>query len=298
MRLLLLGIATALLVSCSSGKKPDDEAFLKSLESDSTAVVGVDEGVINSILERIPSPLEISVLLKESGSKYSPEMLNSSNNLPKYNSNYKKALNLGIYGADLGYTNVFGRNSDGLKYIASIKSLADELNIGQFFDVETIGRLATNSKNLDSLLLITTMNFNHINHYLQSQSRDNLSVLLLTGGWLEAMQITCQTAAKNPGNAELREKVGEQKIVLEEILLLYSFYKDDANMAGLLADLEQLKAAYDKVEISYTYKEPTMQIIDGVAVIKDNSTTIINITPENVEEIKNVTNSIREKIIS
>jgi hypothetical protein len=298
MRLLLIGIATALLVSCSSGKKPDDEAFLKSLESDSTAGVGVDEGVINSILERIPSPLEISVLLKESGSKYSPEMLNSSNNLPKYNSNYKKALNLGIYGADLGYTNVFGRNSDGLKYIASIKSLADELNIGQFFDVETIGRLAANSKNLDSLLLITTMNFNHINHYLQSQKRDNLSVLLLTGGWLEAMQITCQTAAKNPSNVELREKVGEQKVVLEEILLLYSFYKDDANMAGLLADLELLKAAYDKVEISYTYKESTMQIVDGVAVIKDNSTTTINITPQNVEEIKNVTNSIREKITS
>ncbi len=298
MRLLLIGIATALLVSCSSGKKPDDEAFLKSLESDSTANVGVDEEVINSILEQIPSPLEISVLLKESGSKYSPEMLNPSTNIPKYNSNYKKALNLGVYGTDLGYTNIFGRNSDGIKYITSIKSLADELNIGQFFDVVTIGRLAANSKNLDSLLLITTMNFNHINHYLQSQSRDNLSVLFLTGGWVVAMHVTCQTAVKNPTNLELREKVGEQKIVLEQILLLFSFYKDDANMAGLLADLESLKAAYDKVEISYTYKESTMQIVDGVAVIKDNSTTTINITPENVEEIKNVTNSIREKITS
>jgi hypothetical protein len=298
MRLLVIGLAAALLVSCSSGKKPDDEAFRQSLEKDTTAGPGVDEEVINAILEQIPSPLEISVLLKESGSKYAPEMLNSSNNLPKYNSNYKKALNLGVYGTDLGYTNIFGRNSDGIKYITSIKSLADELNIGQFFDVETIGRLAANSKNLDSLLLITTMNFNHINHYLQSQSRDNLSVLLLTGGWVEAMQITCQTAVKNPGNMELREKVGEQKIILEQILLLFSFYKDDANMAGLLADLEQLKAAYDKVEISYTYKESTMDIVDGVAVIKDNSTTTINISPENVEEIKNITNSIREKITS
>jgi hypothetical protein len=298
MRLLVIGLAAALLVSCSSGKKPDDEAFRQSLEKDTTAGPGVDEEVINAILEQIPSPLEISVLLKESGSKYAPEMLNSSNNLPKYNSNYKKALNLGVYGTDLGYTNIFGRNSDGIKYITSIKSLADELNIGQFFDVETIGRLAANSKNLDSLLLITTMNFNHINHYLQSQSRDNLSVLLLTGGWVEAMQITCQTAVKNPANMELREKVGEQKIILEQILLLFSFYKDDANMAGLLADLEQLKAAYDKVEISYTYKESTMDIVDGVAVIKDNSTTTINISPENVEEIKNITNSIREKITS
>ncbi|MCW5912523.1 MAG: hypothetical protein KIT62_15750 [Cyclobacteriaceae bacterium] len=298
MKLFVIGVAAALLVSCSSGKKPDDEAFLQSLEKDASAGPGVDEEVINAILEQIPSPLEISVLLKESGSKYAPEMLNSSNNLPRYNSNYKKALNLGIYGTDLGYTNIFGRNQDGIKYISSIKSLADELNIGQFFDTPTIVRLAANSKNLDSLLLVTTLNFNHINHYLQSQSRDNLSVLLLTGGWLEAMQITCQTAAKNPGNKELQEKIGEQKIILEQILLLFSFYESDQNMAALKADLEKLKDAYDKVEISYTYKESTMEIIDGVAVIKDNSTTSINITPENVEEIKNITNSIREKVIS
>jgi hypothetical protein len=298
MKLLVIGVAAALLVSCSSGKKPDDEAFLQSLENQTTAGAGVDEEVINSILEQIPSPLEISVLLKESGSKYAPEILNSSNNLPKYNSNYKKALNLGVYGTDLGYTNIFGRNADGIKFITSIKSLADELNIGQFFDVETIGRLAANSKNLDSLLLITTMNFNHINHYLQAQSRDNLSVLLLTGGWVEAMQITCQTAVKNPNNKDLREKIGEQKIVLEQILLLFSFYTEDPNMASLLADMEQLKSAYDKVEISYTYKESTMEIVDGVAVIKDNSSTTINITPENVKEISDITNSIREKIIS
>ncbi|MBX2897879.1 MAG: hypothetical protein KF763_20725 [Cyclobacteriaceae bacterium] len=298
MRLLVIGFVALLMASCSSGKKPDDEAFLKSLESETTAGPGVDEEVINAILEQIPSPLEISVLLKESGSKYAPEMLNSANNLPKYNSNYKKALNLGVYGTDLGYTNIFGRNQDGIKYISSIKSLADELNIGQFFDVVTIGRLAANSKNLDSLLLITTMNFNHINHYLQSQSRDNLSVLLLTGGWVEAMQITCQTAVKNPKNKELQEKVGEQKIILEQILLLFSFYQSDSNMAALMTDLEKLKAAFEKVDISYTYKESTLEIINGVAVIKDNSSTTINITPENVEEIKNITNAIREKIIS
>ena len=241
--------------------------------------------------------MEISVLLKESGSKYNGALLNQSDNLPKYNNNYKKALNLGVYGTDLGYTNIYGQNQDGIKYISTIKSLADELNIGQFFDIETIGRLATNSKNLDSLLLITTLNFNHINHYLQSQGRDNLSVLLLTGGWLEAMQITCQVAAKKPSK-ELFEKIGEQKIILEQILLLFSFYKDDTNMAGLLKDLELLKAAYEKVSINYTYKESSMEIVNGVAVIKDNSTTTIDITEQNVEEIRTITNSIRIRIIS
>ena len=171
------------------------------------------------------------------------------------------------------------------------------VDIGQFFDIETIGRLATNSKNLDSLLLITTQNFNSINHYLQTQSRANLSVLLLVGGWVEAMQITCQVAAKDAKNKELQEKVGEQKIILEQIVLLLSFYKDDANMASLLNDMETLKGAFDKINIIYTYKESTMEVVNGVAMIKDNSTTTINITEQDVENIKNLTNSIRNKII-
>jgi hypothetical protein len=252
--------------------------------------------VISSILQEIPSPLEISVLLKESGTKYNFSLLNSPDNISKYNSNYKKALNLGIYGTDLGYTNIYQQNQDGIKYLAQIKTLANELNIGQFFDIETIGRLAGNSKNLDSLLLITTQNFNDINHYLQTQGRANLSVLLLTGGWLEAMQVVCQVGSKDSKNKELRERIGEQKIILEKIVKLYMLYKEDENMASLLKDLEALKAAYDKVTITYTYRESTMEIVNGVAMIKDNSTTTVDITDADVQEITKITNDIRNKI--
>jgi hypothetical protein len=296
MRVFLISLLALFLTACGSGKKPDEQAFLNSLDSAKSGPT-IDEEVINSILQQIPSPLEISVLLKESGTKYNASMLNTPDNLPKYNSNYKKALNLGVFGTDLGYTNIYEQNQDGIKYLSSIKSLADGLNIGQFFDIETIGRLATNSKNLDSLLLITTQNFNSINHYLQTQSRANLSVLLLIGGWVEAMQITCQVAAKDMKNKELQEKIGEQKIILEQIVLLLSFYKDDANMASLLNDMNELKVAFDKINITYTYKESTMEIVDGVAIIKDNSSTTINVTNEDIEAIRTLTNSIRNKII-
>ena len=297
MKVLMISLVALFLTACGSSKKPDEQAFLNSLDSAKTGPT-IDEEVINSILQQIPSPLEISVLLKESGTKYSSSLLNTPDNLSKYNSNYKKALNLGVFGTDLGYTNIYQQNQDGIKYLSSIKSLADGLNIGQFFDIETIGRLATNSKNLDSLLLITTQNFNSINHYLQTQSRANLSVLLLIGGWIEAMQITCQVAAKDMNNKNLQEKIGEQKIILEQIVLLLSFYKEDPNMASLLTDMGDLKQAFDKINIIYTYKESTMEVIDGVAVIKDNSTTTINITNQDVENIKSLTNSIRNKIIS
>lgn len=285
-------------VGCTSGKKPDEQAFLSEIDNTVKQEASVDGEVIGSILQQIPSPLEISYLLKNSGTKYNKGFLNPANNVAKYNSNYKKALNLGVYGTDLGYTNIYEQNIDGIAYLSSIKSLADELNIGQFFDLATIGKLASNSKNLDSLLLVTTQNFNAINSYLQRQDRANLSVLLLIGGWLEAMEITCQVAARNPDDEKLHETIGEQKIILEQISLLLSFYGQDENIRLLSEEFKPLKDAYDQVTITYTYQESTMEIVDGVAMIKDNSTTTINITPDDIINIARITNSIRNKIIS
>ncbi|MEK6782468.1 MAG: hypothetical protein AABY93_12230 [Bacteroidota bacterium] len=298
MRILLITFAAAILTACGSGKKPDEKAFLQSLDSASASGSTIDQEVINSVLQLIPSPLEISVLLKESGSKYDHSLLNSPDNLPTYNSNYKMALNLGIYGTDLGYTNIYEQNQDGIKFLTAIKSLAEGLNIGQFFDIETIGRLASNSKNLDSLLLITTQNFNSINGYLQNQGRSNLSILLLSGGWVEALHLTCDVASKNAKNKELHENIGEQKIILEQIVLLLSFYKDsDENMASLLKDMEELKGAFDKISITYIYKESSMEVVNGVAVIKDNSTTEIQVTDQDIANVKKIINSIRNKIV-
>ena len=301
MRIVSLGLISLLFLwACgSSDKKTDEQDFMQALDSAASDTPTISEEAIGDILQRIPSPLEISVLLKESGRKYDAGILNDPNNLSKYNTNYKRALNLGVYGTDLGYTNIYEQNQDGLKYISSIKTLADGLNIGQFFDVETIGRLAANSRNLDSLLLITTQNFNSINAYLQSQNRANLSVLLLTGGWIEALHIVCAVAQNNLDNQQLRETIGGQKIILENIILLLSFYKDqDENMASLLTDLEALKRAYDNVKITYIYKESTFEVVDGVMVIKDNSSSSIEITSEDITNIGNLTDSIRNKIIS
>ncbi|HMJ71282.1 MAG TPA: hypothetical protein VK508_20440 [Cyclobacteriaceae bacterium] len=297
MKYVLAGVLSAIIIACGSGKKTDEQAFLNSLDSAKTDTSNIDDELISGVLQGIPSPIEISVLLKHSGRKYDQTMLNSPDNLPKYNNNYKMALNLGIYGTDLGYTNIYEQNQDGIKYLQPIEQLAEGLNIGQFFEIETIGRLAANSKNLDSLLLLTTKNFNDINLYLSTQSRANLSVLLLTGGWLEAMHITCQLSSKDPSNKVLQDTIGEQQIILEQIILLLKFYPADESMASLLKDMENLQSAFEKIKITTTYKAPTSEVVNGVVVVKDNSTTTVDITPEDVINIKNITSEIRNKII-
>jgi hypothetical protein len=291
-------VFAALLIACGSGKKTDEAAFQASLDSSNNAEGQIDDELIESILQQIPSPIEISVLLKQSGRKYDHAMLNSPDNLPKYNNNYKMALNLGVYGTDLGYTNIYEQNQDGIKYLEPIEKLAEGLNIAQFFEIETIGRLAANSKNLDSLLLLTTKNFNDINMYLSEQSRANLSVLLLTGGWLEAMHITCQLSSKDPANKVLQETIGEQQIILEQIILLLKFYESDENMASLLKDLTNLQTAFEKIKIVTVYKAPTSKVVNGVVVVQDNSSTTVEITPEDVNNITKLTSEIRNKIIS
>lgn len=298
MRILIGGLFLVLVTACSSGNKSEEEAFADAL-AETQIEDDVLSGEVNDILHRIPSPLEISMLLKESGKKYNNEFLNSPDNLSRYNTNYKRALNLGIYGTDLGYTNIYEQSQDGIRYMSTIKGLANELNIGQFFEMETIGRLVSNSNNLDSLLLITTQNFNSITHYLQSQNRSHLSVLFLTGGWLEALYITCEVATSNPNNAQLQETIGGQKIILDNILHLLSFYKDnDKNMAMLRTDLEALKKSFDKVTITTVYKPSTFEVINGVMVVKDNSSSTVEITDADVENIRSITQNIRTKIIS
>jgi len=116
---------------------------------------------------------------------------------------------------------------------------------------------------------------------------------------MEGLHITCEVAKLNPENKELQETIGAQKIILENIMLLLSFYKEsDQNMASLLTEMEELKKLYDKVNITYTYSESTFEIVDGVMVIKDNSSSSIEITPEDIANIKALTASIRNKIIS
>ncbi len=292
----LLLTAVFSLVSCGSDKKEEADAFMSELD-DGLETPAISEETINDILMQIPAPLEISMLMRESGSDYDRTILSNPDKVANYNTQFKQAINLGIYGTDLIYTNIFGKNQEGLAYMKSVKKLADELNIGQFFNLRLIGRLATNNDNLDSIMLITTQNFNEINRYLQEKKRANLSILFLVGGWMEAVHINCKMAIENPEVPALAERIGEQKIILENILLLMSFYAETSpEIKDLHTDMLKLKEAYDKIEITYTYAEPTTQVVDGVLMIVDNSKSTVHITQDNVKEIDQIIEDIRKKL--
>jgi hypothetical protein len=294
---ILLPVFFLITLGCN---RPNEKKIsdLEEEVNDSKSTSAVPDSVINVILQQIPSPLEMSALIKETGARYNKSFLSKPESYSKFNNSYSRALNLGIYGADLGYSNLYEENQQCILYVGAIKELSDELRIDQFFNFKLIERLA-DERNLDSLLLISTQSYNEVNKYFQEEQRSGLSILLLVGGWVEALYISCEVAAETPSNKPLIEKIGEQKIVIQSLIQLVGYFSEsDENFAKLNLQLTELSKIYDSVIINRTYGEPTTTVVNGVVVTKDNSKSSIKMDNDSFIQIKNKIQNIRLEIVS
>lgn len=290
-------LSIAFVMGCTGGG--DSELKKKDEGKGNTADGGgpqLSGEIISDILQSIPAPLEISLLIKEIGSEYNVSNLSSPSYVSNYNTSFKQSLNLGVYGTDLGFANLYNKNQDVLDFLNSVKKLADDLNIGQFFDYNTIKRLAQTNNNIDSLLQLTQQNFEQINLHLQEQKRENLSILILTGGWVEALYLSTLVYEKSK-NPKLKEKIGEQKVALEQILLVLDIYKTKPNFSPLIEDLKELAKIYARVKIVVSPGQSVMVEKDGELVIEQGSQTTVEIDDKDLESITSLLKSIRNKIV-
>jgi hypothetical protein len=292
-------VLVALLLWGLTGCQQGQRQAAGDLLSDSliAAKVRLDDNVIGEMISSIPNPVEMSSLLQKSGVVYSQELLNPVANINSYNTNLKRALNLGVYGTDLVYMNIYDRTISTIKYLGNVRDLASDLRVDQFFDYQTLNRLSESSRNIDSVLFITNSGFDNMNRYLISQGRGNLAVLIAYGTWIESLYITTHVRTVPPKRETINIRIGEQKKVLDNIILLMNTYRQDQNFADLIDDLMRLKREFDKVTITYVYKEPTIEEIDGMVVLVDNSRSEVTITEETIDSIAKVIAEIRNKVI-
>ena len=294
---LFLSAMLVLLFGCATGTEDRMEELLKESEEQKVKPeLEVPREMLYEIIQQIPSPLEISNLIKQSGAVYSEEILNPVEHSKNYVNKYAQAINLGIYGTDLGYINIYSKYQASIVYLAAVREMSEELRIGQFFDFTTIARLAANSSEIDSILYISTQGFDNMNVYLKEQGRDEISILLLVGGWLEAVYILTEVASKYPSD-ELYERVGDQKIMLDDLILIMSLYKGDPYFEKISKSFEVLKEAFSSVEISYVQGERTISEVDGVLVIEDNNKSIVKISEVQVDNIKKVVHELRNELV-
>ena len=285
------------LLTCSSciNKSNNDEANeLDSLRTQRKITMSSE--AINEIIKSVPSPIELTSLIKESGADYNSDILNNTSNVNNYTKSFNKAVNLGIYGADLGYINIYEKTYTSIEYLNTIRSLAEDLKLGQFFDFETLKRLASNNKKLDSIVYISTSSFEKMNNYLAKQKRDNISILMLVGGWIESLHLA-STVALRTYSKNLIDRVGEQKISLDQMIILLTLFKDDPAFDNLSKDINKLKILFDGVKITYEYHEPVTKEVDGMLVVEDNSTSKIEVSKDQFLKIASTIEQIRNSLI-
>lgn len=290
-------IILCLLLAACGGNKKKEKIDINSLMNENEGNLEISSESMNSIIESIPSPLEIAMVIKQSGMDFNQDMLNDQSNAKLYTTDQAKAFNIGVYGGDLGYINIYEKAYLTVNYLTTIKGIADDINIGQFFDFSTIKRMASNSEKMDSLIYLSTINFNKMDAFLRNQKRSNLSLLMITGTWTEGLYVATQVFKQN-NSKEIMEWVGYQKIIVDQLMLGLSAYKNDEYFQALITDFSLLKKQFDTISIVYDYHEPESVEVDGRLVIVDKSTSTVNITDVQVNQIGELVTKIRSRLIT
>ena len=262
------------------------------------AVDSLKKSTTEKVFYSIPSPLETASILKKAGAKFSLDMLSPIENKDRYVTAQSKALNLGVYGADLSYTAIFDKNQEAMLYLSCTKKLADDLGVAKAFDIKKIERIEANLNNRDSLLILINDSYWESDAFLKENERGSVSSLIVLGGWVEGLHIASaieKSLRASKTNESMAKRIAEQKISLNSLLALVDLYQID--VPEIVKGLRELQEIYNTIEETE---------VSDATLTKENansSPTIgkavsLNITREQLDKISEKVTEIRNKIIS
>lgn len=281
----------ALLILTACGQRQSESQ--KAEEFD----VGVGELQIspesmNEIIQNMASPIELAAQISSLDIPFSSDKLINPDHFSTSASSIRLAHNLGTLNADLGFLIMYEKTGDAMNYLSGIIELAEALQIGHLIDVAAIQNLATIGFNLDSLIFISVNSFNNMDDYLHETGRSSLSAMMIAGVWMEGMFLSTQMAAQN-NNEILRSLIGEQKLVLMDLLLILNSYKEEKEIADLINDLEIMKDVFDEVKITYEVEQPKTIEKDGMLMVVQGESSKVMMSDETLQKLIDVTQQIR-----
>jgi hypothetical protein len=237
--------ASMLIVACSNETPKDENATTTTVDTASTATTSEETPEVTYSL---PSPLQIASIFKKSGLKYKADITSKLVDPAKYTTNLTKAINLGVYSADLSYTVLNKQNQEAMNYMKLSRQLADNLGMGSVFEQGNLSkRFEKNIGNEDSLAYIIAELQMVTDMYLDENDQQQVTSIVFSGAWIESMYIGSKVYEKGKDKS-LNNKLAEQMTILGSIIkALKAEEKKDAAITGLIADLTSVKDIYDEL---------------------------------------------------
>jgi len=255
--------------------------------------INPDESIflIGDQIFSIPSPVQTAFLIKDVGVPFNSDYVNPADNAMNYSSNFSKALNLGVYGADLGYLTIYEQTDGALRYLKSVRGLSKELGLEGAFDEKLADRFSSNIGNQDSMLVFVSDAYRSSDNYLKENDKNDVAALVLAGGWIESMYIAAD-AAVSSNNPLLIERLGDQKNPLISLIAMLGQYNADAD---LINELEDLLGIFAGIKYTYEYVPSSTNESKKETTIKSKHT--VEIADGDLEAIINKIESIRTEIV-
>jgi len=247
----------------------------------------------NTIYYGIYSPAEVSGIFGRKHITYHPEILSPATNANVFTTKTQIALNLGIYGADLSYIQMFG-SGDASRYLDIILNLSEQLGIPAEYISDLMNRMDKNISDSDSLMQISIEAFNHINKFLIRENQEDLAYLILAGAWIEAMYIAAHDLL-NDNDSDIIKKIVEQKYSLNYLLSSMKNYYNDTSVAYVYRRLFVLKSYLNKTDIAFNDKDVN---IDKEHKEIHASPESIRFSPETMKKIREIIFELRKQILN
>lgn len=275
------------LVSCG-GEKPKEEP-----KDDKKETKEVTEN-LEKVLTETPKPSDLPFQIQKTGADYDEKIPNPSNNVEKYKTtNFKAALNLGVYSCDIGYLAVHEKTQNVIDYVKSATQLADKLQLSNTFDAKVRERFEKNTKNIDSLTSIIDEATAKSDKYLKDNDQANVAALVFAGIFIEGLHVSTQIVDNYPDNIVPKD---EKARILVDMVQIIS--KQDKPLNDLIKALKSLKKSdeLDKFIAQLEDLAGVYKSLDIESKIKNNKGDLI-LTDETIRPITKKVKEIRSSIV-
>jgi hypothetical protein len=235
------------------------------------------------------SPVDMTYLIEKDVSYYNSSLINPLHNIINYQSSDKYALNLGIYGADLSYLWMFNQNQQALSYLTAIQRLADHMEIPRDFVDFTYATAETHSQEIDTLLQIARDSYYETEKYLKETGRENMSALILLGGWIETMYIALNM--HKDLSPQVISKVAVQEFSVNSLYKLLQNHQEDIIISEYMLLLKKMMKKYETFNIKYPPGSLVIDTIEKRIYLKDGH--LVSLSKQELDEIKALTIQLR-----
>lgn len=285
--LILLGISVVSF-ACQNKTKVSSSDLKQEVVSSNQSLKKV-----KNIFYNVPSPVEVTTIIQKMNLPYHPDLLNSSSNSDNYLTQADKALNMGVYGADLSYIRIYEQYQDAANYLVVVKKFTRELGIPEEGERVIAKRLEKNLQNQDSLLRIITETFTDSDSYLKENKRGSTAALIILGGWIETLYLATNILDPETPENDMVRLIVEQRYSVKNLLALMEQFSDEKRMQDFLPDLRKLNAKFQEIGQEKSGKTKLISK-KGKAVIGNK--VKLNVPPNLLKDVKTINDRIRTRI--